>query len=222
MESISLNGRWELAASAPGAGDAQQWFKTGVPDEEAIPAEVPGDVHLDLLRAGLISAPLYSKNALDCHWVEARDWWYSRVFVADEALLQDADLIELHVGGLDLTATVWLNGRCIGKHNNQFIPARFDVTSFIRLGENLLVIRLDVGLQAARSDRRRYPHISSLPASGLPRMWMRKAQFSFGWDWAPRLLTCGIWRPISVRAYRRVALRNVSLTPILEGESAEV
>jgi len=219
---IDLGGTWQLGESAPGAGDAQGWYRTGVPVEQAIPAQVPGDVHLDLLRAGRIAEPLVGKNALDCLWVEARDWWYSRTFTVDDVSLAQADRVELHAAGLDLTAEVWLNGEPVGQHNNQFIPATFDVTDVVHAGENLLVVRLDVGLRAAPSDRRRYVHISGLPACGLPRMWMRKAQFSFGWDWAPRLLTCGIWRPITLRAYQRLALRDVFLTSHLEDGAARV
>jgi beta-mannosidase len=211
MKEIDLNGEWRLAGCAPGAGDAQGWAYAGVPADMAIPAQVPGDVHLDLLRAGRIEDPLFGKNSLDCRWIEARDWWYCRTFTVDESLLEEPGNVELHAAGLDLTAEIWLNGQHVGGHNNQFVPATFDVTSVVRPGENLLVVRLDVGLQAAPSDRRRYVHISSLPASGLPRMWMRKAQFCFGWDWAPRLLTCGIWRPITLRFQEQVAIRDVAI-----------
>jgi beta-mannosidase len=218
MQRINLDGIWQLGESGPGAGDAQGWQRSGVPEGVAIRAQVPGDVHLDLLRAGRIAEPLVGKHALDCRWVEARDWWYSRAFVVDASFLEGADRVELHAAGLDLTAEVWLNGEHVGSHNNQFVPAIFDVTQLLHAGDNLLVIRLDVGLQAASADRRRYVHISSLPASGLPRMWMRKAQFSFGWDWAPRLLTCGIWRPIALVAHKQLAIRDVFLsTRLVDG-----
>ena len=222
MEQIDLNGLWRLTGSGPGVGDAQGWHRTGVPAGQCIPARVPGDVHLDLLRAGRIAEPLFGRNALDCQWVEAYDWWYSRAVVVNDAFLDQADRVELHAAGLDLTAKIWLNGQNIGCHNNQFIPATFDVTDTIRPGENLLVARLDVGLRSAPNDRRRYVHITSLPPSGLPRMWMRKAQFSFGWDWAPRLLTCGIWRPVSLRAYRGLAIRDVFLSSHLENGAARL
>jgi len=222
MKEIELNGRWQLSESAPGVGDALGWWWTGVPAERAIPAQVPGDVHLDLLAAGRIAEPLFGKNALDCRWVEAYDWWYSRTFGVDDAFIAQADRVELHAAGLDLTAEVWLNGQPVGQHNNQFIPAIFDVTDVVHRGDNLLVVRLDVGLRSAPSDRRRYVHITSLPPSGLPRMWMRKAQFSFGWDWAPRLLTCGIWRPMALHAYRRLAIRDVFLSSHLEDGTARV
>jgi len=219
---VRLDGQWHLAKSAPGVGDALSWWRTGIPADQAIPAQVPGDVHLDLLRAGRIPEPLVGENALDCRWVETYDWWYGRTFPLDEITLAQADRVELHAAGLDLTARVWINGNHVGDHNNQFIPATFDVTDVVRAGENLIIARLDVGLRSAPNDRQRYVHITSLPPSGLPRMWMRKAQFSFGWDWAPRLLTCGIWRPIALRAFRRVAIRDVFLSSHLEDGTARV
>ena len=126
MEHIDLNGLWQLAESGPGVGDAQGWHRTGVPDNQSITARVPGDVHLDLLRAGRITEPLFGRNALDCQWVEACDWWYSRAVVVDDAFLDQADRVELHAAGLDLTAKIWLNGQTIGCHYNQFIPVTFD------------------------------------------------------------------------------------------------
>jgi len=222
MKQIDLNGLWQLTGSGPGVGDAQGWHQTGVPAGQSIPARVPGDVHLDLLRAGRIAEPLFGRNTLDCQWVETCDWWYSRAVAVDDTFLDQADRVELHAAGLDLTTKMWLNGQTVGCHNNQFIPATFDVTEAIRPGENLLVARLDVGVRSAPNDRRRYAHITSLPPSGLPRMWMRKAQFSFGWDWAPRLLTCGIWRPVSLRAYRGLAIRDVFLSSYLENGAARL
>lgn len=220
MKQIDLNGLWQLCQSAPGAGDAQRWYQAGIPTGLAIQAQVPGDVHLDLIRAGCIKEPLFGKNVFDCQWVEACDWWYMRTFTVEKNFLAQSDQIELYASGLDLTAQIWLNGEFVGSHNNQFIPAAFNVSDIIRPGENMLVIRMDVGLQAAPNDRRRYIHISDLPASGLPRMWMRKAQFSFGWDWAPRLLTCGIWRPIFLRSYKQIAIRSVYIVPHLETKTA--
>ncbi|MEW5816740.1 MAG: glycoside hydrolase family 2 protein, partial [Spirochaetota bacterium] len=90
--------------------------------------------------------------------------------------------------------------------------------------DNLLVVRVDTGIRSAwtKQDNHKYPHISSLKDTGFPRMWVRKAQFTFGWDWAPALLTCGIWRSVELRSYRDIAIRSVYLSYQLENDQARV
>lgn len=217
---LDLGGDWNLWYCDPGEGEAAGIPSSGCPREGSYVGRVPGDVHVDMLRAGVIGEPLYGRNALDCRWVEEKDWWYSRTF--DLSSEEMGDRIELHFAGLDTTADIWLNGAKIGHHDNQFIPYTIDVTDVVREGENLLVVRVDCGVRAKRKDGSKYLLSTNLPDVGLPRMWIRKAQFTFGWDWAPRLLTCGIWRNVELRSYRGVALRDVFLQTSLEGEVARV
>jgi len=213
MKTITLNGTWQLCYCNPGEGETLGWPANGSQGHDFIVAQVPGDVHLDLLAAGLIEEPLYSRNALDCQWVAEKDWWYSRQVVVPPGFI--GDRLELHCAGLDTTADLWVNGRPIGHHDNMFVPCRFDLTDLLHEGLNLIVIRLDAGTRAAQGKEvARYSQMG--PSMDLRRMWVRKAQFSFQWDWAPRLLTCGIWRGIEIKSYDRVALRDVCLRTSLQ------
>ena len=45
------------------------------------------------------------------------------------------------------------------------------------------------------------------------RPYVRKAQYSFGWDWGPNLPTAGIWREAKVLAYNKARLGYVAATP---------
>jgi beta-mannosidase len=40
-------------------------------------------------------------------------------------------------------------------------------------------------------------------------VWMRKAQYGYGWDWGPRLPTIGLWRGAELRRERRAAIAGV-------------
>jgi len=40
------------------------------------------------------------------------------------------------------------------------------------------------------------------------RVYVRKAQYSFSWDWGPKLTTSGIWRPIYIEFSSGPILRN--------------
>jgi beta-mannosidase len=218
MKSIDLNGIWHLQASNPGEGKAMGWPTTGGEGPGFIAASVPGDVHVDLTEAGIIEEPLYGRNALACQWVATKDWWYSREFDVPYDFV--GDRVELYFAGLDTTADVWVNGRHVGSHNNMFVPCTMDVTGVVHEGRNLVVVRIDVGLRAAQDKEMEKYGKMTTTSLDLPRLWIRKPQFSFRWDWAPRLLTCGIWRGVMLRSYREVALRDVCLRTTLQPDGS--
>jgi beta-mannosidase len=83
------------------------------------PATVPGTIHTDLLKNGLIQDPFYGTNESDVQWVEQEDWEYTATFDADKELL-NSQHIELTFDGLDTYASVFLNERLILKANNMF------------------------------------------------------------------------------------------------------
>lgn len=209
MNKLMLNGEWQLTYNTLGCRE-EKWNRW-------IPAIVPGDVHLDLMRAGLICEPLISDNSKKQHWIEEKEWWYKRTFTVPEALL--GNKVELVCDGLDLTADIWLNGRSAGHANNMFVQHRFDVTNLLQSGENEILVRLDVGF-AAVGDVDTDKFAKSWGRDEPRRPWMRKAQQAFYWDIAPRLLTCGIWRDIYLESFDEVILRDVYVTSVVEAETA--
>ncbi|NPV53770.1 MAG: hypothetical protein HPY71_09640 [Firmicutes bacterium] len=181
-------------------------------------AEVPGTVQKDLLKLGKISDPRISTNAEGLSWIEEKDWWYKRKFTVPEGM--PGKRVELYFEGLDTYATVWLNGVLVGKHANMFVPCRFDVTDCIRHGaENELVIRFESTAILKDKD-------TSLIWDGMNAErevpYARKAQFGFGWDWAPRVVTFGIWRPAKLVFYEELAIRDVWVRTRLVGTGAEI
>src|SRR5664280_217940 len=92
-------------------------------------AGVPGCVHRDLLRHGLIPDPFWATNEIDLQWIEERDWEYRAAFTVPKALLEE-EVVELVADGLDTVATVRLNGREV----RAFTPelARTDPAATVR------------------------------------------------------------------------------------------
>lgn len=211
MFTISLDGAWELCCRPLGQWQAEK--------ECCIPAQVPGDVHLDLMRAGLIPEPLTGDNSLHMNWIEEKDWWYHKDFyVSRDALREHAELV---FDGIDLTADVWMNGEKIGCANNMFREYRYDVTAILHEGVNTVDVRLDVGLAAA-DDKPVKDFETCWNAWDVRRMWIRKAQQSFYWDITPRLHTCGLWRSVRLEAYDRAVIRDVYIESNLQGTAADV
>ncbi|MEA2553683.1 MAG: beta-mannosidase, partial [Fimbriimonadaceae bacterium] len=162
-------------------------------------AVVPGCIHLDLLRHGLIEDPFVRQNEKDCQWVDERDWSYRCVF----DWKPDADLSfrVLFFAGLDTVCSVFLNGELIAEHDNMFRPLYVVLSERRKAGTHELRVDFQSASRVGRQRRAAY-----LAEQGLPedvpnfdeRAFVRKAQYMFGWDWAPRLVSCGIWKPVQL------------------------
>ena len=159
------------------------------------PVDVPGDVHTALVAAGRIEDPFYDRNEDACAWMEEREWWYRVELRRARRRRRPASGCGSSSTALDTFATVFLNGRELGRHANMFREAAFDVTGQVRPGARTCS-RSASTRRCAHAGPRDPEQWSSTPAE---RVWMRKAQFGFGWDWGPRLPTIGIWRPVELR-----------------------
>src|SRR4051794_18034544 len=144
MHTLDLNGTWKLRWSDGQRHRLDQAERDPVGDPHRwIDGQVPGEVHLDAMRAGLIADPLAGTNVLAARWVEECWWSYRRTFDLSSVPPGQAWLV---FDRLDLGATVFLNGVEIGRHSNFFVPCRIDVTGKLRQGSNTLLVHLDPGL----------------------------------------------------------------------------
>jgi beta-mannosidase len=160
-------------------------------------AEVPGTIHTDLLKNKLIPDPFYRDNEKKVQWIEKEDWEYRALFNAPAATW-NKKYIELVFDGLDTYASVYLNGQLIIEADNMFRQWRAEVKKWMKPRNNELRILF-------RSAVRHDDSLAAISAYKLAgennRMYSRKAQYHYGWDWGPRLVTCGIWKPVYWLAY---------------------
>jgi beta-mannosidase len=206
---LDLGGAWKIKGVDGHRGSPESYCAEVIDERTFIPARVPGEVHLDLLRAGQIEDPRVGTNALRARWVEEECWIYRRTFVAPAEALR-AGRAWLVFEGLDLAADIYLNGHRVASHANAFAPCRVDVTRLLREGENQLALTLDAGLHLA-AER---PSLEYLPDyQGLlhKRMWLRKPQYQFAWDWNPRLINVGIFRPVRLEWCDDVRIDQVTV-----------
>src|SRR3712207_9486264 len=87
-------------------------------------AQVPGSVHTDLQRTGLIPDPFWGSNELELQWIEETDWEYSTSFDVPDDLLA-CEHVDLVADGLDTLATITLNGQEVARTENMFVGYRF-------------------------------------------------------------------------------------------------
>ncbi len=189
---VSLGGTWDLGFSDSLRGcplHAQDF----APRPGGLTAAVPGEVHLDLMRQGVLDNIYVGENIYKARWVEESLWTYRRTFdLPPEA--SGAARIFLRFEGLDYMARIFLNGTQVGAHDNAFTPCAVEVTGHMRPCENVLAVVLDSGLfSGADKPIGPYRTANAAPDTLLhKRMWLRKPQSSFGWDWSPRLVNVGI------------------------------
>lgn len=206
MRATSLHSNWTFLHLDPGPGYPQP----NVQRQRWLPATVPGHVHLDLIQHGVIQDPFHRLGELGCRWVDEADWAYQTTFdwTPDPALPGRV----LRFEGLDTICTVYLNGEQIAAHDTMHLPLEVDVTDRLRKGENEL--RIDFRSAVRTGQERRAAYVA---AEGLPtvmerfdeRAFVRKAAYMSAWDWGPRLVSCGIWRPVQLLEY---ASRILSFT----------
>ena len=159
-------------------------------------ATVPGTVHTDLLANKLIPDPFYRDNESKLLWIDKADWEYKTVINIDNRTFAKKE-IELVFDGLDTYANVYLNGRLILKADNMFRGWTVNAKPFLKRGAN----ELKIYFSSAQNK------VDSIAKSKLPlvlpdnnRVYVRKAQFQFGWDWGPKFVGCGIWKKIRLVA----------------------
>ncbi len=180
--------------------------------EEWLPATVPGTVHTDLFENGRIGDPFYRTNERDQQWIEQEDWEYRTIINASSDLIVK-DKIILDFQGLDTYSDIFLNDSLIRKTNNMFRGWQVDVSNIIRKGENELRIYFHSPCKVTEP---KYDSLSYiLPVSSNDRsekklsVFSRKAPYHFGWDWGPRFVTSGIWKPVTLRAWDTAIIKEV-------------
>jgi beta-mannosidase len=204
VQRTTLSDGWEVAERLPPGKD---FFLMRGGEKMWIPARVPGHVHLDLVRAGVIGDPFWRMNEWGCRWVDEADWTYRTTFDIDsERLAAKAEHGRhfLHFHGLDTLCRVYLNSVQIGTAENFFIPHRFDVTDTLREGPNELRIEFDSALRVGRERAQVYLGDGKSERGSMsyfnfaPRAFVRKPQYTFGWDWGGELVSCGLWQPVEL------------------------
>jgi beta-mannosidase len=189
-QSIAINTGWEFRQSTDtkGAAIPGKW----------LPATVPGDVHLDLLRNKLIPPPFYRDNEAKLQWIEKTDWEYRTTIPVSAELLNRTN-IDLVFDGLDTCARVYLNEKLVLTSDNMFRTYRIEAKPYLKRGANQLLVSfpspIRCAAEIAAKDLWR-------PETHTPeKSYLRKAAYEYGWDGGPRFVTSGIWKPVRLEAW---------------------
>ena len=194
---MSLDGVWTMHY-APEKGGRNADYVPGMEESwPSLPVNVPGNSELALMEAGVEQDPFYDAHQLDYAKYEYYQWLYSTSFAAPQ--LAPGERAVLRFDGIDTIADVYLNDMHIYRAENMFVEHEIDVTSLLQ-AENALKVHFHSAMNFARS---KYYTIAMRGTAHRNEICcIRKAGHTFGWDIAPRLVTTGLWRPVTLLARR--------------------
>ena len=196
---LSADWKFNVGKENPSSFKINEWLS----------ANIPSTIHTDLLEHRLIEDPFFDDNEIKLSWICETEWVYKATFIKPADFSNDLPVF-LIFEGIDTIAEIFLNDSLFGKSENMFLKYEFDVSSLIKEKENLLEVNFKSPLKYAKELEEKY---GKLPvALNSERVYIRKAQYSFGWDWGPSFPTMGIWRPVYLEQRNRIFIENFSFT----------
>lgn len=182
------------------------WYFHKENDQNIYPASVPGNIFTDLFDNKIIGDPFYGCNADNLRWVENETWIYENTFDIDNKFLGN-DHIEMIFEGLDTYAEIILNGHSVLKADNMFRKWKVSIKDLLLPGKNSLIVKFRSSVNNGRELSKKLSY--KLPEG--ERVFVRKGQYQFGWDWGPRMVGCGIWKKAYLRGWNNILIENVQL-----------
>jgi len=181
-------------------------------------AEVPGCVQTDLLQNKIIPEPFYRENEKSLQWIGLEDWQYQTTFEVPAATLSRKH-VELVFQGLDTYATVYLNGQGILRADNMFRTWRLDAKPYLKQGTNTLLVTFRSPINEVLKQIQLLPyHLPSISVhdadveKGIGTdPYTRKAPYQYGWDWGPRFVTMGVWKPVTLEIWDDAVIRDLHI-----------
>ncbi|MBP1673176.1 MAG: glycoside hydrolase family 2 protein [Bacteroidetes bacterium] len=174
------------------------------------PATVPGTIHNDLIDNGIIDDPFYRNIENSVQWISDKVWIYTTRFdKGNIGLYENGALV---FDGLDTYADVYINGQQLQAEdgtlqtNNMFRQWRFTLPKNLKETDNILTVKFSPSIpkEAAAAKKLGY----KLPDN---RVFSRKAPYQSGWDWGPKLITCGIWKKVYIDLWNGFTIDNIQL-----------
>jgi len=208
------------------------WSFKNTTDADWNKATVPGTVHTDLISIGEIEDPYYRLNEHNLQWIDKTDWEYKTSFNLSKSALSKQN-IELDFLGLDTYSKIYLNDSLLLQTDNMFRTYTVEVKSLLKEGDNTLHIIFESpitkGIEKHDATGYKIP-VSDNDLSIIGKVedhkqvsiFTRKAGYHFGWDWGPRLVTSGVWKPIKLRSWNNHKIEDVFIQQNSIGEKANL
>lgn len=183
-----------------------------LPCEKVIDAAVPGDITADLYRAGVIDDPFFGLNHKRLGWIQQSDFVYFTEFTASLELLNSEEIL-LEFDAIDTFADIYLNGSLLGSTDNAFLKYTFSVKKLLKSGANEL--RVEMRSTAKVMDK--IDDTGYFGVFNVKRLFIRKTQCHFGWDWAPDMPGYGMCGAVTLKGVPQNRISDVSYVAFNDG-----
>jgi beta-mannosidase len=211
---LTLDSGWQFRL-APGSAAAQAHPEAAAWHS----ARVPGTVHTDLLANKLIPDPYVGAVEARLQWIGLADWEYRTTFDVPRDTL-DHVRSDLVFEGLDTLAEVWLNGEKLLDADNFFRTWRVPVQGKLHATGNELRIVFHSPIAKLLPQVQAMPHklagnypspYGDEPKDAMTANFVRKPGYHYGWDWGPRYVTAGVWKPVRLESWDRLRIDDLQL-----------
>lgn len=155
---LNISGIWNFLADQQAVGISEKWYEQ-LPDGS--PIAVPGS---------------WNDQKEGLHHYLGHVWYERETFVP---ATWKSERVFLRVGSANYLAKVWVNGQEVGVHEGGHLPFAFDISSYVRFGQqNRITIEVENELRADRvplgnvkASMRNYPatNYDFFPFGGLHR-----------------------------------------------------
>jgi len=222
-EALSLNGTWSVTP-LPLIAEGEAGYKLlSQTNAERFTAQVPGEIHLDLMRVGRMEDPDVSDNAREgCRWPEQFSWWYRTHFQLPASFVKQLRQ-QLIFDGIDLYGQIFVNGKLIGSAKDAFEVLEFDVKGALHEGSNELVVRVTSGTELVPSEGRGNGFTGLYALRSFDqRRFLRKPAYAYGWDWCDPLPNIGLWRGVRLEGRSEVVIHHLRLDTVIRGKEVSL
>lgn len=193
------------------------WEFSKANQNEWLPITVPGNVHTALFKNKQIQDPFLSNNEEGLQWIGKTNWKFRTSYQLNEKELNEFDE-QLVFEGLDTYAEVKLNNKTILNADNMFRSWKVDLGGSLKTGTNTIEIVFTAPDNYIKSIERPL----GIVFPGGERVLTRKAQYQFGWDWAPTYITMGIIKPVYINRWNKATIDKLSIDYKLDNKTANV
>ncbi|TXT64671.1 MAG: Beta-galactosidase [Promethearchaeota archaeon] len=164
-----------------------------------------------MVKKKIIENPFYGLNEKKVKWVYESTWNYTAKFDLKEDFLKSS-VIFLELEGLDTIADIYLNGELLDSVKNMFRSYKYSVKSKLKKTSNNLTLFFHSPTEFAKDmidkyDMKLNTGEENRAFPGVP--YLRKAQYSFGWDWGPILPDIGIWKDVKLTAMNTPKIESI-------------
>ncbi|MCF8429492.1 MAG: glycoside hydrolase family 2 protein, partial [Bacteroidia bacterium] len=89
--------------------------------------------------------------------------------------------------------------------NNMFRTWDLGVKRFLKIGNNQIKIVFESAVNRGEAAAK----LLNYELPGNEKVFTRKAQYHYGWDWGPRFVTCGIYKAIQLHFWNQAKINHV-------------